>query len=109
MRTSTAPPGRITTRLCQQSFRARSSVQHKRDGDRHPHRDRLPTPASRLEAPASDCLDRRPVEIGMSRRLLHLDPFYAPLFGDIGLDHNGPLNTPSPGRIRVTWFHLITT
>jgi len=43
----------------------------------------------------------------MSRRLLHLNPFHASLFGDIGLDHDGPLDTPSPGRIRVPWFHLI--
>jgi hypothetical protein len=87
----------------------RSSVQHKLYRNRHPHRDRLPTPAGRCEAPASDRLDRRLVEIRVPRRLFHLDPFHASLFGDIGLDDDGPLDTSSPGRIRVTWFHLIAS
>jgi hypothetical protein len=44
---------------------ARSSVQQKLHGNRHPHGNRLPTPAGRLEAPAPHGLDRRLVEIRM--------------------------------------------
>jgi hypothetical protein len=46
---------------------ARSSVQQKLHGNRHPHGDRLPTPAGRLEAPAPHGVDRRLVEIRMPR------------------------------------------
>ncbi len=75
----------------------RSSAQHKPHRNRHPHGDRLPTPASRLEAPASHGLDRRCIEIRMSSRLLNLDLFHSSLLSDIGLDDDRAFDTPTPG------------
>src|SRR5882724_2422931 len=76
---------------------ARLSVQHKPHGNRHPHRDRLPTRAGRLEAPAPHGIDRRLVEIRMSSRLLNLDLFHSSLLGDVRPDDDGAFDAPAPG------------
>jgi hypothetical protein len=75
----------------------RLSVQHKPHGNRHPHRDWLPTPAGRLETPTPYGLDRRLIEIRMSGRLLNLHLFHASLIGDIGLDEDRAFDAPAPG------------